>query len=134
MSKQYYKNLALIFILVNLWCVWIFFDYHFDCSFLSGLTLLTDFFASATFCIGLAVLNLAMRYLLFKRDHTNTFKNSFPYLFCGYSNTFLAVVYLLYVILSTDSFQMISALEPSNFICAANFIFGIFIITDVHKL
>lgn len=133
MTKQYYKNLAITFFLSTIWSVYVFFDYYTDYSFMPGLTLMFDFFSSAIFAIGLALINIFLRFYCFRNLNYRKFKDNFFYIFSGFFNIMLFIIYLTYIIVSNNVREFFTSFETTTLYCFSNLILGIFIISDIHK-
>ena len=126
---QNYKHLSITFFIIILWCVYVFFDCYSDHSFLSGLTLLTDYIYSALFVVGISLLLLVLRCTKYK----NPVKNSFLYFFAAFSCIFLSGVYFLYLIISHNVREFFSTLEYINLLVYLLMIFGIYFIIDLYR-
>lgn len=130
MTKQYYKNLAITFFISTIWSVYIFFDYYTDHSFMPGLTLMFDFFISAIFTIGLADINIFLRFSYLRNlNH----KDNFFYIFSGFSNITLSIIYLTYIVISNNVREFFTSFEITTLYCFSNLALGIFIISDLYK-
>jgi len=130
MTKQYYKNLAITFFISTVWCIYVFFDYYTDQSFLSGLTLMFDFFSSSIFIIGLSIINIFLRFYFFRNLKI---KRNFFYIFSGFSNILLPIIYLIYIVISNNIKEFFSSFEITTFYICLNIIFGFIILFDLHK-
>lgn len=130
MTKQFYKNLAITFFISTFWCVYVFFDYYTDHSFLSGLTLMYDFFSSSIFIIGLSIINIFLRFYFFRNLKI---KHNFFYIFSGFTNTLLSIIYLIYIVVSNNIKDFFSSFEITTFYICLNIIFGFIILFDLHK-
>lgn len=132
MTKKYYKNLSLTFLIIIVWCVYVFFDYFTETDGFIKLTLFFDYFKAVVIASGLATLNILLRFTKF-RNQTEKFKDNFFYIFSAIANLFLPTVYLIYLVISKQSIiEFITTIEPGNILIMLNFIFGCFIITDIY--
>ena len=133
MTKEHFKSLAFTFLITTVWSVYVFFDYYADKSFMPGFTLYFDFFSADTFVIGLAVINLLLRFTIFRENNLQKFKDNFFYVFAAFSNATLAIVWFIYLIISKSSIiEFISAMEPATFYILLNLILGLFISFDIY--
>lgn len=132
MKKLHYKNIAITFLLSTIWCVYVFFDYYSDNSFLPGLTLMFDFFSAVIFTIGLAALNMILRFTRFNKKNTEEFKDNFFYIFAGFSNMILAIIYFVYIIISHNVKEFFTFEKNDTFFILTNFIIGTIIIVDIY--
>ncbi|RTY94995.1 hypothetical protein [Flavobacterium sp. GT3R68] len=131
MTKQHFKNLAITFFITTLWSVYVFFDYYTASGF-GGLTLFFNFLEAVVFSIGLALVNLILRFTLFRRNHTEKFKDNFFYIFSGFSNLVLAFIFTAYSIITNQFPEIFMVNEPMTFYTLANFAIGVFIISDMY--
>lgn len=132
MTKLHYKNTSITFLISTIWCVYIFFDYYGDKSFLRGLTLIFDFFSTAIFIIGIATLNIIMRFTKFRKKNTEEFKDNFFYIFAGFSNIILVIIYFIYLTISNNIKEFISFESNDIFIILTNVMVGSIIIIDIY--
>ena len=128
MSK-YYKYLSITFLIIILWCIYVFFDYYLDRSFLPGLTLFFDYLFSAIFLVGISLLLFALRFTKYK----SSVKNSFIYVFAAFSGMFLSSAYFLYLILSNNVQEFFSSLEYINLLVYLLLFFGVYFIVDLCR-
>ncbi len=132
MTKQYYKNLSLTFLIIIVWCVYVFFDYFTETDGFIKLALFFDYFNAVAFASGLAMLNILLRFTTF-RNQTERFKDNFFYIFSAIANLFLPIVYLIYLVIRKRSIiEFITTLELGNILIMLNVIFGCFIMTDIY--
>lgn len=136
MTKQQHKGISATFLISTIWCVYVFFDYYRDSSFLPGLTLMFDFFSTLMFCIGLATLNLILRFTRFRKSDIQYFKNNFFYIFAGFSNLILCLIYLVYVVFSHNLKGFLTFQNNDTFFILISLVIGSFIIWDLcfHSL
>jgi|GWRWMinimDraft_12_1066020.scaffolds.fasta_scaffold08825_2 hypothetical protein len=132
MTKLYYKNIAITFLISTIWCVYVFFHYYGDNSFLPGLTLMFDFFIAAIFTIGLAALNVILRFTRFRKRNTEGFKVNFFYIFAGFSNLILTIIYFIYIIISHNIKEFFAFENNDIFLILTSLIIGVFIIVDLY--
>ena len=132
MNKLHHKNIAITFLIATIWCIYIFFDYYGDRSFLPGLTLMFDFFSSVIFTIGISTLNVILRFTRFRQKNTKEFKNNFFYIFSGFSNIILAVIYFIYLTISHNIKEFFSFENSAIFFILTNLIIGGIIIIDIY--
>ena len=130
MNKLHYKNIAITFLIATIWCIYIFFDYYGDRSFLPGLTLMFDFFSSVIFTLGISTLNVILRFTRFRQKNTKEFKNNFIYIFSGFSNIILALIYFIYLTISHNIKEFFSFENSAIFFILTNLIIGGIIIID----
>ena len=134
MTRQQYKGLSATFLISTIWSVYVFFDYYTDSSFMPGLTLMVDFFSAVIFCIGLAALNLILRFMRFRKSNVVFFKDNFFYIFAGFSNLILCIIYFVYVIVSHNLKEFITCQNNDTFFILGSFIIGSFIVYDLCLL
>jgi hypothetical protein len=132
MTKEHYKNIAITFAISTIWCVYVFFDYFGDKSFLPGLTLMFDFFATSIFIIGIAALNIILRISLFRKRNLDQFKDNLFYIFAGFSNLSLAIIYFVYLVTSHNVKEFFSFESNDIFFIFLNLSTGVFIIQDLY--
>lgn len=132
MTKLHHKNTAITFLISTIWCVYIFFDFYGDKSFLPGLTLMFDFFSSVIFTIGIATLNVILRFTRFRQKNTKEFKDNFFYIFSGFSNIILAIIYFIYLTISHNIKEFFSFENNEIFFIMTNLIIGGIIIIDIY--
>jgi|GEM_PF-741756 len=126
---QYYKHLSITFLTTTIWCVYVFFDYYSDRSFMPGLTLYTDYLFSTILVLSLSVI---LFFLSFSK-YRAVVLNSFFYIFSAVSNIFLAVVYSLQLVFSNSVKEFFSTLEYINLLVYLLLIFGIYFIIDLYR-
>jgi hypothetical protein len=132
MNKLHYKNIAITFLISTIWCVYIFFDYYGDKSFLPELTLMFDFFCTVIFTIGIATLNIILRFVRFRQKNTKEFKDNFFYIFSGFSNIILAIVYFIYLTISHNVKEFFAFEKNDIFFITTNLIIGGLILIDIY--
>ena len=133
MKNNYHRNIALTFFISTIWCVYVFFDYYSDRSFLSGLTLFFDFFTSAIFVIGISTINLLIRFTKFQKQNTEKFKETFFYIFAGFSNLILSAIYFVYLIVSNNVKEFFAFENNDTYLVLGNLILGVCIILDLYS-
>jgi hypothetical protein len=132
MTKLHYKNIAITFLISTIWCVYVFFDYYGDKSFMPGLTLMFDFFSAAIFTIGIAALNIILRFTSLRNKDAEKFKDNFFYIFAGFSNMILAIIYFIYIITSHNIKEFFAFENNDIFFILTNLIIGSIIIIDIY--
>lgn len=103
MKMKLYKNIALSFIVINIWTLYNFFDYYnhlmHDQWGLSGMTLFFNFFESVFAAILVGVLAIILRLTYFRREKQTKLKNSLLYVLTGLFNLNLLVIYCISIIM-----------------------------------
>jgi len=126
---QYYKHLAITFFITTLWCVYVFFDYYSNHSFMPGLTLFADYLFSALFVLFLALISL---FLSFSKFNASALSN-FIYVFSAFINIFLVAVYALYLLFSHRIKEFFLAWEPIKIILLFQVVFGVYFFVHIYR-
>lgn len=102
MRERLYKNIAISFIIINIWSLCSFFDYYdamrnkYD---MSSMTLFFNFLASVTFAIGAGILAILLRFTIFRTKRKIMLKNNFLYLFIGLFNLNLLIIWIISIVM-----------------------------------
>ena len=126
---QYYKYLAITFFITTLWCVYVFFDYYSNHSFMPGLTLFVDYLFSALFVLFLALISLFLSFSKFKASALS----NFLYVFSAFTNIFLVAVYSLQLVFSNRLREFFSVWEPINGILLFQMFFGVYLFVYIYR-
>ena len=126
---QYYKYLAITFFITTLWCVYVFFDYYSNHSFMPGLTLFADYLFSALFVLFLALISLFLSFCKFKASALS----NFLYVFSAFTNIFLVAVYSLQLVFSNRLREFFSVWEPINGILLFQMFFGVYLFVYIYR-
>lgn len=117
-------------VLLNIWTLYLFFDYFTEKEqMFHGLGLLFNFLNSMIFAIGLGCFLLIIRLVLFLKNKSNPLKSNFIYILCGIFNLNIFIIWLICITLKI--------LEISNGMLACfaigSFLISSFIISDLYK-
>ncbi|WP_297869541.1 hypothetical protein [uncultured Flavobacterium sp.] len=118
------------FVLLNIWTLYLFFDYFTEKEqMFHGLGLFFNFVNSMMYAVGLGCFLLVLRLVMFLKNKSNPLKSNFIYILCGIFNLNIFFVWLICIILKI--------LEIGNGMLAS-FAFGSllisgFIISDTYK-
>ena len=126
---QYYKHLSITFLTTTIWCVYVFFDYYSDRSFMPGLTLFADYLFSALFVLFLALISLFLSFSKFKGSALS----NFLYVFSAITNIFLVGVYSLQLVFSNRVREFFSVWEPINGILIFQIVFGVYLFVYIYR-
>ncbi|KGO87097.1 hypothetical protein Q765_07790 [Flavobacterium rivuli WB 3.3-2 = DSM 21788] len=126
---KFYKHLSTTFFIITLWCVYVFFDYYSDRSFMAGLTLYIDYLFSALFVLFLALISLFLSFSKFKASALS----NFLYVFSAFTNIFLVAVYSLQLVFSNRVREFFSVWEPINGILLFQMFFGVYLFVYIYK-
>ena len=127
--QHHYRNLAITFFITTLWCVYLFFDYYDDNSFLSGLTLLFDYSFSLIFVFLLSVMMLVLRFTKRKA----ALLRSFFYTFAAYANIFMFSVYVLYLVFSHNVKEFFISFEWIELLSVIALLLGTLFLIDIYR-
>jgi len=128
-NMRYYKHLSITFLATTIWCVYVFFDYYSDRSFLPGLTLFADYLFSALFVLFLAFISIFLSFSKFKASALS----NFLYVFSAITNIFLVAVYSLQLVFSNRVREFFSVLEPINGILLFQMFFGVYLFVYIYR-
>ena len=103
MKIQLYKNIALSFIVINIWTLYSFFDYYNsvvnDKYNMSSMTLFFNFIESVCAAIAVGILSILLRLTIFKNQKQDIIKNNFFYILAGFFNFNLLTIWIISVIM-----------------------------------
>jgi len=125
---NHYKYLAITFFVTTLWCVYVFFDYYADHSFLSGLTLYADYLCSTVFVISICIFITILKFTKYKER----IKSSFINVFAAFSGIFLSGVYFLYLVFSHNVREFFGSLDYLNIMVCSQLVFGVYFCADMY--
>lgn len=137
MTKQHYKNLSLAFLILLIWSVYVFFDYftESDGEGFIKLTLFFDFYFAAIFSSVLALINIILRLTKFRKKGTENFKDGIFYVFSGFANLFLTIVWYIYLLITKQSvLESLMCIEPTCLIVTSNLFFGVLVLVDIYYM
>jgi len=126
---NHYRNLAATFFINTFWCIYVFFDYFTDNSFLSGLTLFSDYTYTL---VSIFLVSAIMLVLRFTKYRVKVLK-SFFYTFAAYANLLLFLVYWLYLIFSHSVREFFNEFALFNFLVVIALFLGAAFLTDIYK-
>lgn len=129
MLQNHYRNLAITFFISTLWCIYVFFDYYQDRSFLRGLTLLADYIYSL---IGVNCVSAGMLVLRFTKYKAVVLK-SFLYTFAAAGNLFLSFMYMVYLVFSNNVKEFFTSFGLLDFFSVIAFFLGLGFLIDIYK-
>ena len=103
MKTRLYKNIALSFIVINIWTLYNFFDYYnalmHDQWGLSGMTLFFNYFESVFAAICVGVLAIILRLTYFRKQKQILLKNNLLYVLTGLFNLNLLVIWCIAIVM-----------------------------------
>lgn len=109
MKTKLYKNIALSFIVINIWTLYNFFDYYNDLIHdqwgLSGMTLFFNYFESVFAAICVGVLAVILRLTYFRKQKQTLFKNNLLYVLTGLFNFNLLIIWCIAIIMDFLPFK-----------------------------
>ena len=130
MKEQIYKFSTITFVIINIWTLYMFFDYFTEKStMLHGLGLYFNFIYSLIYACRLGSVLMIVRLFLYLRKKTNPLKSNFFYIFCGIFNLNLFFIWLICIslnILDIDTGLII-------FLAIGSLLISSFIIFDIYK-
>lgn len=128
MKKQHFIHTTLSMILINLWDMYIFFDYFLEPKgMFHGLGLFFNFTYSIFFAFILGILIILARILYFKKLKKEKLKNNFFYIFVAIFNFNLLIIAVVSALLNIYSLHL-----PLLFYLMGNGIISLFIFVDVY--
>jgi len=127
--QNHYKNLAATFFISTLWCVYVFFDYYSDHSFLHGLSLLADYINSLMTIFFISAVMLVLRFTKYKA----MVLKSFFYTFAAYASLFLSFVYGVHIVLAHRLREFFSEFELIDLYSVIAFFLGVAFLIDIYK-
>lgn len=113
----------------TVWCVYVFFDYFTDHSFLPGLALLFDYGFTLSFVLACTVVTIALRVSKFKYSNVTHLMQTFA----GYWGLFISIVYFIYIIVSHNVRESFASVDWINSLSVVSFLSGIILIFDLYK-
>jgi hypothetical protein len=118
------------FILINIWTLYLFFDYFTEKEqMFHGLCLFFNFVYSIVFAVGLGCVLLILRLIMFLKNKSNPLKSNFIYILCGIFNLNIFIIWLICLVLKI--------LEISNGMLESyaigSLLISSFIISDIYK-
>jgi len=122
---KFYKHLSITFFITTIWCVYVFFNYYHDSSFMPGLTLLFDYLFAAVAIILVTAVAISLKF--------TKVKTSFFYIFAAVGNIFLFTVYGLYLIFSHNVREFFREFDNVNILVYSQFIFGLYFLIDIYR-
>lgn len=135
MTKQHYKNLSLTFLIIIIWTVYVFFDYFTETDGFIKLSLFLNYYFAAIISSVLAAINIILRFTKFREKNNGIFKDSIFYIFSGFANLFLTIVWFIYLLVTKQPLtETLICLEPACLIINSNLIFGVLILVDIYRV
>ena len=118
------------FILINIWTLYLFFDYFTEKEqMFHGLGLFFNFVYSIMYAVGLGCVLLILRLIMFLKNKSNPLKSNFIYILCGIFNLNIFIIWLICLVLKI--------LEISNGMLESyaigSLLISSFIISDIYK-
>ena len=132
MKIQLYKNIALSFIVINIWTLYSFFDYYNSVVNeqynMSSMTLAFNFIDSVCVAIAVGILSIILRLTIFRKQKQDMLKNNFFYILVGFFNLNLLTIWIIslcmgFLPLKTSALWYMLGISP----------IAIFILFDVLK-
>ena len=103
MKTKLYKNIALSFIVINIWTLYNFFDYYnslmHDQWGLSGMTLFFNYFESVFVAICVGALAVILRLTYFRKQKQTVLKNNLLFVLTGLFNFNLLIIWCISIIM-----------------------------------
>ena len=131
MKQQLFKNVALSFIVINVWTLSLFFNYILEePGLFHGFGTLVLYLYSLIFGIVIGTITMLLRIFILKKVKSVNLKNNFFYLFAGVFNLNLFIIWtitILFKILEIDQGEI-----QEFIIC--NFILAFIILADIFNL
>ncbi len=131
MKQQLFKNVALSFIVINVWTLSLFFYYILEePGLFHGLGTLILYSYSLVFGIVIGTITLLLRIFIFNKVKSKNLKNNFFYMFAAVFNLNLFIIWtitILFKILEIDQGKI-----QEFIIC--NFFIGFIILADIFNL
>ena len=131
MKEQLYKNIAISFIIINIWSLYSFFDYYDatrDKYDMSSMTLFFNFIGSVTYGIGAGILAILLRLSIFRTKRKMILKNNFFYLFTGLFNLNLLTIWIICILM-----EFLPAKTEAIYFILGISIITTFILLDVFR-
>lgn len=117
-------------ILLNIWTLYMFFDYFNEKeTMFHSLGLFFNFVNSLVYALGLGGILLIIRLVFYLKNKTNPLKSNFFYILCAIFNLNFFVIWLICVILKILEINK----EALAILAIGSFIISSFIISDVYK-
>lgn len=118
------------FVLLNVWTLYLFFDYFTEKEqMFHGLGLFFNFVYSIICAVGLGSVLLIIRLIVFLKNKSNPLKSNFIYILCGIFNLNIFIIWLTCIVLKV--------LEISDGMLASfaigSLLISSFIISDIYK-
>lgn len=132
MKEQLYKNIALSFVVINIWTLYNFFDYYNDLTHdqwgLSGMTLFFNFMGSVYIGIAVGILAILLRITVFRNQKQAKLKNNFLYVSTGFLNLNFLTIWIISIVmgflpLKTEAIYFMSAI----------LLISVFILVDIFQ-
>ncbi|WP_269685489.1 hypothetical protein [Flavobacterium lacustre] len=100
MKEYLFKNATITFIIMNVWTLFLFFNYLLEePGLFRGLGTLGLYIYSLVFGILIGIITLLLRILIFRKAKSEKLKTNFFYLFAGVFNLTLFITWLTLVLL-----------------------------------
>ena len=127
-EKQHYKCTTLSFVLINIWTLYVFFDYFVTRHKIFSETGLFIFFVkSIFFCIVLGVTLILLRLFYFKKKRKDKLRANFFYIFAGVFNLYVFIIWLICLFL-----KLLPADTPLAFYMLGDLTIALFIGFDIY--
>lgn len=131
MKENLFKNIAITFLIINVWTSFLFFNYLLETPGLfCGFGTLCLYLYSMFFGILIGVIMLLLKIFIFRKGKSRKLKGNFFYFFTGIFNLNLFIVWLILVLLKILEVSQGEILE----IIVCNFILSLIILTDIFLL
>ena len=103
MKTKLYKNIALSFIVINIWTLYNFFDYYNDFTHdkygMSSMTLFFNFIEGVYVAILFGIAAILLRLTIFRKQKRAILRNNFFYVLTGLFNFNVLVIFLISIIM-----------------------------------
>ena len=131
MKEQIFKNATITFIIINVWTLFLFFNYLLEePGLFRGFGTLGLYLYSMFFGILIGIVILILRVSIFRKDRSGKLKSNFFYLFSGVFNLYLFLIWAILVLLKILAVDQGEVLE----IITCNCILSLFILSDMFLL
>ena len=130
MKEKVLSYSIISFVLLNIWTLYVFFNYFTEKdNMFHGLSLLYNFAYSLLYAVGLGCILLIVRLILHLKKKTYTLKSNFFYILSGIFNLNNFIIWLICMVLKILNFDN----DILAYLAIGSFLISSFIIIDIYK-